>query len=196
MFSVPTHILMVFVVILTLILLITLLGVYMVIERNREKAREAQRRMFNARVKQVQQRFQSHLHEYEEARILRPKHVPQLNAICSNFFVVQGHNEDNLTYLEYISERVLQTLDSELAKSYVRNDIDTLAERIQYFISELPTRGIEFNAAFYHDILPTLLTQLTSSDLSDHEQLKDESDETEDDVDEQQEHSSAQHETV
>ncbi|MEO2266702.1 hypothetical protein [Pseudoalteromonas pernae] len=163
---------MVLVVVLALVLLIALLAVYIIIERNRQKARELERRLFNTRIKEVQQRFSSALNEYVEARILRPKNTTPLNSICSNFFVVQSKNHENLEYLEYLSDRILQTFQSELTKADARKDIEGLRERMQLLIAEIPRRGIEFNYAFYHEILPSLITQLVSRDLSAQELLE------------------------
>ncbi|WP_462157898.1 hypothetical protein [Pseudoalteromonas sp. GB56] len=163
---------MVLIVVLALVLLIALLAVYIIIERNRQKARELERRLFNTRIKEVQQRFSSVLHEYVEARILRPKNTTQLNSICSNFFVVQSKNNENLEYLEYIIERILQTFQSELTKADARKDIEGLRERMQFLVAEIPHRGIEFNYAFYHEILPSLITQLMSRDLSPQELME------------------------
>ena len=160
---------MVLIVVLALILLIALLSVYIIIERNREKARELERRLFNTRIKEIQQRFASTLNEYVEARVLRPKNTTQLNAICGNFFVVQGKSQENLDYLQYVSNRLLQTFQSELTKADARHDLEGLHDRMQLFVAELPRRGIEFNHAFYHEILPSMITQLVSRDLTAQE---------------------------
>ncbi|WP_105190359.1 hypothetical protein [Pseudoalteromonas sp. T1lg48] len=157
---------MALVVFLAFVLLIALLAVYIVIERNREKARELGRRRFNARVKQIQQSFQSALTDYLETRIIRPKNMAPLNGICSHFFVVQSHSEENLAYLEYISDRVLQSFQSELTKADARHDMAGLDQRVQSLVGALPSRGIEYNRVFYHDKLPDLLTQFSTPELS------------------------------
>ncbi|MFY8272719.1 hypothetical protein AAEU32_01040 [Pseudoalteromonas sp. SSDWG2] len=157
---------MALVVILTLILLIALLGLYIIVERNREKAREAQRRAFNNRVKAIQQRFSAVISDYASARILRPKNTTTINAICSNFFVVQNKTPEKLEYLEYITDRVINTLQSEFTKADARQDIEGLTQRMQRFVQDIPHRGIEFNQTFYQEILPSLLTSLTTPELS------------------------------
>ncbi|MBS3798575.1 MULTISPECIES: hypothetical protein [unclassified Pseudoalteromonas] len=157
---------MALVVFLAFVLLIALLAVYIVIERNREKSRELGRRRFNARVKQIQQSFQSALTEYLETRIIRPKNMAPLNGICSHFFVVQSHSQENLAYLEYISDRVLQSFQRELTKADARHDMEGLDERVQTLAGALPSRGIEYNRFFYHDLLPDLLTQFSTPELS------------------------------
>ena len=35
--------------------------------------------------------------------------------------------------------------------------IDQLADRLQYFMAELPYNGIEYNKAFYQESLPSLI---------------------------------------
>ena len=53
-----------YIVFSTLVLLITLLGVYVVIENNRKKAREAEKKMFNDRLKKITSQFKSKTAEF------------------------------------------------------------------------------------------------------------------------------------
>lgn len=157
---------MTYVVFFALLLLITLLGSYLVIENNRRKALAAKKKLFNTRVNEVNVNLKSKLNEYYEAKIIRPKYIPRLQIIVSNFFVVQAHNDENLLYLERIVESFISTLNSELAKTYVTGERDALAERLDFFVSELPTVGLAYNKSFYHELLPSMIKVLCTSELS------------------------------
>ncbi|MFC3034574.1 hypothetical protein ACFOEE_18900 [Pseudoalteromonas fenneropenaei] len=152
------------IVLVTVFLLITILGVYLVVENNRRKAIEAEKRAYNERVRELHRHFKARLAEFAEARIVRPKYLPKLQAIISNFFVVQPHNEENLLHLEKVTDLFLATVTNELKKCQVTGRFDELAEQMQYFVAELPNTGIAFNRAFYHEILPALIVVIRTSD--------------------------------
>jgi hypothetical protein len=154
-----------YIVFFTLILLITLLGVYVVIENNRKKAREAEKKIFNDRLKEITTHFKIRTQEYVDAKILRPKYAPKINAIVSNFFVVQAHTEQNLNQLEQVSAQFTRTVGAELGKCHDVGRLDLLAEQLQYFVAELPTAGIAYNKDFYYEILPALITLIKTPDL-------------------------------
>ncbi|CAM3958507.1 hypothetical protein PSBY109024_01705 [Pseudoalteromonas byunsanensis] len=154
-----------YIVFFTLLLLITLLGVYVVIENNRKKAREAEKKIFNNRLKEITTSFKHKTAEYVDAKILRPKYAPKINAIVSNFFVVQAHTEDNLSQLEVVSELFTRTVGTELGKCRITGNTDLLAEQLQYFVAELPSNGIAYNKDFYYEILPALITLIKTPDV-------------------------------
>lgn len=157
---------MTLVVFFALLLLITLLGTYLIIENNRRKAIEAKKKAFNARVSEVTKQLKTKLNEYIDARIMRPKYSSRLQMITSNFFVVQPHTDDNLLHLENITDLFINTLNSELAKTYVTGDRDELINRIDFFVAELPLNGIAYNKVFYNEVLPSLISTLKSPELS------------------------------
>ncbi|MFK3865673.1 hypothetical protein [Pseudoalteromonas rhizosphaerae] len=157
---------MTYVVFFALLLLITLLGSYLMIENNRRKALEAQKKLFNNRVKEVTQQLKIKLNEYCDAKIIRPKYIPRIQVIASNFFVVQPHTDENLLYLERINESLISTISSELAKTYVTGERDALAERLDFFVAELPIAGVAYNKTFYHELLPSMIKVLRTDDLS------------------------------
>ncbi|MCF6435133.1 hypothetical protein [Pseudoalteromonas sp. MMG022] len=154
-----------YIVFFTLLLLITLLGVYVVIENNRKKAREAEKKIFNNRLKEITTHFKQRTAEYVDAKILRPKYAPKINAIVGNFFVVQAHTEANLTQLEVVSELFTRTVGTELGKCRVTGNTELLAEQLQYFVAELPSNGIAYNKDFYYEILPALITLIKTPDV-------------------------------
>ncbi|RXE85266.1 hypothetical protein [Pseudoalteromonas sp. A757] len=161
---------MAYVVFFTLALLITILSVYLVIENNRRKAREAEKKAFNDRLKVISSNFKLKVTEFVEAKILRPKYAPQINAIVSNFFVVQAHSEENLAQLEKVSELFIYSVTSELNKCRSNGNIDLLAEQLQYFVAELPTAGIAYNRDFYHEMLPALIARIQTPDMPAQQQ--------------------------
>ncbi|WP_440055781.1 hypothetical protein ACSLBF_06430 [Pseudoalteromonas sp. T1lg65] len=154
-----------YVVFFTLALLITLLAVYLVIESNRRKAIEAEKKAFNKRLKEITSHFKVKVAEFVDAKILRPKYAPQINAIVSNFFVVQAHNQENLDQLERVSEQFLHKVSAELNKCRALKTTDLLAEQLQYFVAELPSSGIAYNRDFYREILPALIARIQTPDL-------------------------------
>lgn len=155
---------MAYVVFFTLALLITILSVYLVIENNRRKAREAEKKAFNDRLKVISSNFKLKVAEFVEAKILRPKYAPQINAIVGNFFVVQTHSEENLAQLEKVSELFIYSVTNELNKCRSNGNMDLLAEQLQYFVAELPTAGIAYNRDFYREMLPALIARIQTPD--------------------------------
>ncbi|MCF2847187.1 hypothetical protein NH514_02015 [Pseudoalteromonas sp. ACER1] len=163
-----------YIVFLALLLLITLLGCYWVVESNRRKAIEAEKKRFNQRVKEINNDFKNKLIDFSEGKIIRPKNISRLNMITSNYFVVQAHNEENLTYLEFISDLLINTIIMEASKAQSPEEIDQLADRLQYFMAELPNNGIEYNKAFYQEALPSLIEVIKyqpPTDLQDDQPL-------------------------
>lgn len=161
-----------YIVFSTLVLLITLLGVYVVIENNRKKAREAEKKRFNDRLKAITTQFKAKTTEFVDAKALRPKYSPKINAIVGNFFVVQPHTEENLDQLERIAEQFIFTVSNELSKCRENGNIDLLSEQLQYFVAELPSSGISFNKEFYREILPAMIIMIkTPTQESNNEEI-------------------------
>lgn len=159
---------MTYVVFLALLLLITLLGTYLIIENNRRNALEAEKRLFNTRVAEVTSNLKSKLNEFCEAKIIKPKYIPRIQVIASNFFVVQPHTDENLLYLERIVDSFITTVSSELAKTYVTGEREKLEDQLSLFVAELPYGGIQYNRTFYYELLPSLLKTLETQALSSH----------------------------
>ena len=159
---------MTYVVIFALLLLITLLGAYIRVENNRKKALEIKKKQFNERVTHVNTRLKTKLNNLLEAKIIRPKYVAQIQAIVSNFFVVQPHTEENLQHLEDINDSLISTLSIEFQKAVLNENTQALQDNIQYFVSELPQQGILFNKAFYQEILPSLILQIKTDTPVNH----------------------------
>ncbi|RJE75851.1 hypothetical protein BGP78_16020 [Pseudoalteromonas sp. MSK9-3] len=171
-----------YIVFSTLVLLITLLGVYVVIENNRKKAREAEKKVFNDRLKKITSQFKSKTAEFVEAKALRPKYSPKVNAIVGNFFVVQAHTEENLDQLERIAEQFIYCVVSELNKCRENGNLDLLSDQLQYFVAELPTSGISYNKEFYQEILPALIIMIKTPDQGPNSTPSDESTQSNDDT--------------
>ena len=164
---------MTYVVIFALLLLITLLGAYIRVENNRKKALETKKKQFNERVAQVSTRLKAKLNSLLEAKIIRPKYVAQIQAIVTNFFVVQPHTDENLQHLEDISDSLVSTLSIEFQKALQSENAQALQDNIQYFVSELPQQGILYNKAFYHEIFPSLMVQIkTDTPVNPSESLE------------------------
>ncbi|RZM73177.1 hypothetical protein [Pseudoalteromonas rubra] len=153
-----------YVVFVSITLLITILGVYVVIENNRKKAREAEKRVFNERLKEISSHFKSKISEFVSYKLIRPKHAPQFNAIVGNFFVVQAHNDENLEALERVTDHLLATIGNELNKCRENGNMELLADQLFMFVSELPSAGIAYNKAFYSEILPALISRIQTPD--------------------------------
>ncbi|MEC4087382.1 hypothetical protein [Pseudoalteromonas rubra] len=154
-----------YVVFVSITLLITILGVYVVIENNRKKAREAEKRVFNERLKEISSHFKSKISEFVSYKLIRPKHAPQFNAIVGNFFVVQAHNDDNLEALERVTDHLLGTIGNELNKCRENGNMELLADQLFMFVSELPSAGLAYNKAFYSEILPALISRIQTPDI-------------------------------
>ncbi len=112
----------------------------------------------------ISSNFKLKVTEFVEAKILRPKYAPQINAIVGNFFVVQAHSEENLAQLEKVSELFIYSVTNELNKCRSNGNMDLLAEQLQYFVAELPTAGIAYNRDFYREMLPALIARIQTPD--------------------------------
>lgn len=156
---------MTYIVFFTIILLIALLGFFLSIESSKKKAELLKKQIFTDRQNQAIAHFKEQLTQYVEAKILRPKHSQNLNAIASNFFVVQSHNEDNLTILETTIESLTACLNSELAKTNISGNKESITNNILSFINELPRSARDYNNVFYTQILPALIVSLQTPDL-------------------------------
>ncbi|MEM5511795.1 hypothetical protein WNY79_02720 [Pseudoalteromonas sp. AS84] len=155
---------MTYVVFFALLLLITLLATYLKVESNRKKAIEARKKLFNERVSHVNTRLKTKLNDLLDAKIIRPKYVPRIQAIVNNFFVVQSHTDENLQQLEDTADLLINTLSNELIKTNQTNIIQPLIDNIQYFVSELPQQGILYNKNFYINTLPPLIALLKTEE--------------------------------
>ncbi|KZN36203.1 hypothetical protein N474_24095 [Pseudoalteromonas luteoviolacea CPMOR-2] len=136
----------------------------MVIENNRQKARDAEKRIFNERVKDITSLYKRKISEYVDCKLIRPKHAPKFNAIVGNFFVVQPHNDENLDRLEKVSELLLMQIGSELNKCRNNDSLDLLSEQLFLFAAELPSAGIAYNKTFYTEVLPALISRIQTPD--------------------------------
>ncbi|MBQ4814076.1 hypothetical protein J8M20_22110 [Pseudoalteromonas luteoviolacea] len=174
---------MTYIVIVSIVLLITILGVYMVIENNRQKARDAEKRIFNERVKDITGLYKRKISEYVDCKLIRPKHAPKFNAIVSNFFVVQSHNDENLDRLEKVSELLLMQIGSELNKCRNNDNLELLSEQLFLFAAELPSTGIAYNKTFYAEVLPALISRIQTPDTYDADSANQNADAQEDETD-------------
>lgn len=164
---------MTYVVFFAIILLITLLASYLLIESNRKKTLEAKKKRFNERVLNTHIRLKTKLSELAEAGVINNKHLARIQLVVTNFFVVQPYTDENLQKLEDLSALLITTLNEEITKTYTRNSTQQLTVNIQYFIAQLPAQGILFNKTFYYDILPSLIVDITTQEITQDIEIQD-----------------------
>ena len=162
-----------YIIIATIVLLITLLGVYLVIENNRQKAKNAEKQIFNQRHNEVTLHFKTKTSEFVAAGALPSKYSGTVNAIVNNFFVVQAHSEDNLNQLERIVELFILTVGEEVHKHREKDTMDSLKDTLTAFAKELPTNGVAYNRDFYFESLPAMITLLKTADITDIDDKED-----------------------
>jgi len=162
-----------YIIIATIVLLITLLGVYLVIENNRQKAKNAEKQIFNQRHNEVTLHFKTKTSEFVAAGALPSKYSGTVNAIVNNFFVVQAHSEDNLNQLERIVELFILTVGEEVHKHREKDTMDSLKDTLTAFAKELPTNGVAYNRDFYFESLPAMITLLKTADIADIDDKED-----------------------
>ena len=165
-----------YIIIATTVLLITLLGVYVVIENNRKKAKNAEKMLFNQRHSEVVEHFKHNVSDFVSVGALPSRHSSTINAIVSNFFVVQPHTEDNLNQLELIVELFILTVGEEVHIHRDKDNIDELKDKLVAFAKELPSNGVAYNKDFYHESLPAMITLLKSSSLDESYDSQDKED--------------------
>jgi hypothetical protein len=161
---------MTYIIIATIVLLITLLGVYLVIESNRKKAKNAEKLVFNQRHNEVTLHFKSKTSEFVAAGAIPAKYSGTINTIVNNFFVVQAHSEDNLNQLERIVELFILTVGEEVHKHRESDSMDKLKDKMTAFAKELPTNGVAYNKSFYYESLPSMITLIKTADMDDVEE--------------------------
>lgn len=158
---------MTYTIIATIVLLITLLGVYLVIENNRQKAKNAEKQIFNQRHSEVTAHFKAKTSEFVAAGAIPSKYSGNINTIVNNFFVVQAHSEDNLNQLERIVELFILTVGEEVHKHREKDTMDTLKDKMTAFAKELPTSGVAYNKNFYFESLPSMITLIKTADIAE-----------------------------
>ncbi len=156
---------MTYVVLITIILLITLLATYLVIENNRKKAEQLKKQQLIDRQKHTVDFYKKQLALYVDAKILRPKHSHNMLVIAGNFFVVQAKSEDNLELFESCIESLMTTINNEIAKSHITGNTEILANNMLSFIESLPTSARDYNKEFYSQMLHTLVLTITTPEL-------------------------------
>lgn len=156
-----------------IVLLITFLGVYLVIENNRKKAQNAEKKQFNERIAEVTLQFKSKTAEFVAAGAIHGKSSGKINAIVVNYFVVQAHNQENLDHLEKLTEQYILTVGAELNKCRELNTLETLSDVMAQFADELPTNGVAYNKDFYRETLPSLITLIKTPDEAELDAVSD-----------------------
>lgn len=154
------------IVYLSVILLITLLGTYLVIENNRKKAESAKKAQYQAKYQKLNNTLKDQIKILSDARFIRPKDVNSLQSISNHFFVVQPKTEDNLQLLEQLVDSLVFVFASEMNKTLITHDKETLTKQLQLFIADLPKSGIGFNQDFYQQQLPAMITLLKTPDIN------------------------------
>ncbi len=172
-----------YIIIATIVLLITLLGVYLVIENNRRRAKNAEKQVFNQRHNEVILHFKTKTSEFVAAGAIASKYSGTINTIVNNFFVVQAHTEDNLNQLERIVELFILTVGEEVHKHREEDTMDTLKDTMAAFAKELPTNGVAYNKDFYYESLPAMIILLKTADVNDVEDQDSDDTDTNSDID-------------
>lgn len=163
------------IVYLSVILLITLLGTYLVIENNRKKAESAKKAQYQAKYQKLNNALKEQVKLLSDARFIKPKDATSLQSISNHFFVVQTKTEENLQLLEQLVDSLVFVFASEMNKTLITLDKETLTKQLQHFIADLPKSGIGFNQEFYQQQLPAMITLLKTPDvnLGDNTELGD-----------------------
>lgn len=168
------------VVLLSIVLLITLLGTYLVVENNKKKAQQLQKRIYNDRVSSAHTELRKQLLIIKDARLIRPMDVNTIAQLATNFFVVQSKTEENLEQLENLSHSLVVMLQSEVNKTFIGQDSEQLKLNLRDFVNALPKNGRDFNQEFYQTQLPSLVATIATSEfIAQTEEI--EKEQTEDD---------------
>jgi hypothetical protein len=154
------------IVYLSVTLLITLLGTYLVIENNRKKAESAKKAQYQAKYQKLNNALKEQVKLLSDARFIKPKDATSLQSISNHFFVVQPKTEENLQLLEQLVDSLVFVFASEMNKTLITLDKETLTKQLQHFIADLPKSGIGFNQEFYQQQLPAMITLLKTPDVN------------------------------
>ncbi len=161
---------MTLVVILALVLLITVLATFLIIENNRKKAEEFKRKLYKERHQATLDYYKRQLEHYVSLKLIRPKHITYFEAISRNFFVVQPKTDENLELLEGTLERLCNAINAQVAIANEASLREALALQLIKFIHSLPSTGREYNTHFYTEFLPSLIIETISTPLAIKEQ--------------------------
>jgi len=155
-----------------ILLLISLLGFYLYIEKTNRKALNSKQRVYKNRIVQTNKRLKLKLHELTNERLIRPKYSAKIQTVVANYFIKQAHNEENLQHLENIIDLLVKTLSSEFIKAQRSNSFHPFIKNVERFTSELPRQNVLYNKVFYRNTLPLLINKIKTSDLTQQSESK------------------------
>lgn len=141
---------------ITIPLLLLLFVAFFIFDNNRKKRIAEAKQLLNTRVSDSKNSYKIDVERFcEEASL--PKTVrDKLYTIANNFFVYQSINEDNVAVFEIATGKLSKSYANLLHHFNEYDDLETVHERIELFVDNLPTQPRGYNAGFYQNSLTTL----------------------------------------
>lgn len=141
---------------ITIPLLLLLFVAFFIFDNNRKKRIAEAKQLLNTRVSDSKNSYKIDVERFcEEASL--PKAVrDKLYTIANNFFVYQSINEDNVAVFEIATGKLSKSYADLLHHFNEYDDLETVHERIELFVDNLPTQPRGYNAGFYQNSLTTL----------------------------------------
>lgn len=141
---------------ITIPILLMLFVAFFVFENNRKKRLAELKQQLNNQVNDAKLSYKIDIETFcEETRL--PNVVrDRLYVIANNFFVYQSINEENVAIFELSIKKLSQSFSNLLKYFNSSEDLETVHERIELFLENLPTQPRGYNAVFYQTSLTTL----------------------------------------
>ena len=131
-------------------------AVFFIFDNNRKKQLAEQKQALNARISDSKNSYKVDVETFcEEARLSKTVR-DKLYTIANNYFIYQSINEDSVANFELATKKLSQSYASLLHHFNEHDDLDTVQERVELFVDNLPTQPRSFNVGFYQNSLTTL----------------------------------------
>ncbi|MCG7530885.1 hypothetical protein MHM98_05880 [Psychrobium sp. MM17-31] len=141
---------------ITIPLLLLLFITFFIFDNNRKKRIAEAKQALNSRVSDSKNSYKIDVERFCDETSL-PKVVrDKLYTVANNFFVYQSINEDNVAVFEIATSKLSKSFADLLHHFNEYDDLETVHERIELFVDNLPTQPRGYNAGFYQNSLTTL----------------------------------------
>ena len=141
---------------ITIPLLLLMFVAFFIFENNRKKQLAAQKLALSTRISDAKNSYKVDVERFCEETQLTTKVRDQLYTIANNYFVYQSISDDSVAVFEITVNKLSQSYSQLLHHFNDHDDLETVQERIELFVDNLPTQPRGYNAGFYQNSLTTL----------------------------------------
>lgn len=144
---------------ITIPLLLLMFVTFFVFEHNRKKRLAQHKLALNGLISDLKQSYKLDVTTLSEEGQLSNSQREKLYMIANNFFVYQAINEESVGLFEISLKKLSHSFSSGISYIEQGGEVEDVQERVELFISNLPTHARGFNGSFYQGSL-TAINQL------------------------------------